>query len=53
MGYVMGTVFAAGGIAMVRKGGAMGYVLGAVGLLLGVGFIGLSVMTDAKRAGVI
>lgn len=53
MGYVMGTVFAAGGIAMFRKGGTMSYILGTIAFLAAIAFIGLSIMLDAKRNGAI
>ena len=53
MGYIMGTVVSGMGIALFRKGGTGYRIFGCIAVLLGVSFLGLSVMIDAKKNGVI
>lgn len=53
MGYAVGGAFFVGGVMLFRKGGALPLVGGAVLAVIGLAFIGLSVMVDAKKNGVI
>lgn len=53
MGYVVGAAFTGAGIAMFRKGGVSLRTGGCIAALVGIVLIGLSIMVEAKRHGVI